>query len=419
KAHTQAKASKHDLSTLVQRFELERMQPYRAEPDGKLVWQLFQLLTTWQQVQQLEMPEKVAVETSVFTEAETQRLKIVKAATTTQPILTLLAADPLEAIREQAQQQLFARFEVVFDHADVQEAWIEAAQSQAYRVRMHVASLPQLPLEMMKILVRDSTVSVRKTLASNQNVPTSIAEQLLNDKAVNVREQAFNNPGIAPLLLAKHPKVTLEQLLILVKHEDGSVRQAVGGHKTSNEAILLHLVADPIVKIATAAQVRLLKTATLTSELKVLLLTAPHVTSEIFDTFGDDQNVQVRKALITHKQIPLALILALLDDQQHEIAYVAKQKLHERATHPNTQAHELQLLAECGDYSIQQAIASHPQTPPKTLGQLANLSFDNFSELKIGKALAANPQTPMGILLKLARIKSLRTQVYETITKKR
>ncbi|MGL6009014.1 MAG: hypothetical protein ACRC1D_06125, partial [Culicoidibacterales bacterium] len=211
----------------------------------------------------------------------------------------------------------------------------------------------------------------------------------------------------------------LEQLLILVKHEDGSVRQAVGGHKTSNEAILLHLVADPIVEIATAAQVRLLKTATLTSELKVLLLTAPYVTSEIFDTFGDDQNVQVRKALITHKQIPLAVILALLDDQQHEIAYVAKQKLHERATHPNTQAHELELLAECGDYSIQQAIASHPQTPPKTLGQLANLSFDNFSELKIGKALAANPQTPMGILLKLARIKSLRTQVYETITKKR
>ncbi|MGL5549942.1 MAG: hypothetical protein ACRDD4_09615, partial [Culicoidibacterales bacterium] len=74
--------------------------------------------------------------------------------------------------------------------------------------------------------------------------------------------------------------------------------------------------------------------------------------------------------------------------------------------------------ATCDDYTIQQVIASHPQTPPETLAQLAQRSFDNFGELKIGKALAMNHQTPVSVLLKLARIKSLRADVYETLTKK-
>lgn len=404
---------KYDFVSLVQRFELNQSLPARGSDDVQLVWQVFQQLQAEQQL--AIQPEAKPL---VLDQSELQRVKLLTIPPLNQSLLVILADDPIVTIREQARALLFTNFMTTPEQQQLTRAFMEFVQAKKYKERVLVATMPHLPGHCMEILANDPTVTVRKTLAMHPKLSLKIAEQLLNDSATSVREQALKNPTIPPQLLAKHPEVTVTQLKQLVDHPDQTVREAIVDHEQATSAILAQLIHDSVAEVAIRAQKRMLATGELTTELKVKLLTAIHVTAEVFEICEADQNLAVRKALVSHKQAPLAYILAALQDEHQEVIYVAKQKIRERASHPKTKVHELQILATCDDYTIQQVIASHPQTPPETLAQLAQRSFDNFGELKIGKALAMNHQTPVSVLLKLARIKSLRADVYETLTKK-
>ncbi len=113
--------------------------------------------------------------------------------------------------------------------------WMQEGLSHrgAY-IRSHLAQNPALSIDLMKKLVNDEEVSVRRALARRTNLPVDIAEMLYHDESEDVRMDLARNPycpvGILDkfikdenprirLIAAQNANVSLSSLIWFINHE--------------------------------------------------------------------------------------------------------------------------------------------------------------------------------------------------------
>lgn len=404
--YTPDKDAKHDVVTLAVRFKLTYVKPSRAYDGAQLIWQLFQKFLNDVPECKLNLIQSKQSKDMNIDQASTtieKRQKLLTINQLSYEILVLLAYDPVKDIRQQAQNVLQQRFAKIQWETESYDSICETVlQSKAYRIRAMLALMPQLSQDIIESLTRDSTITVKKTIAMHPDIPLHCLEELRNDRNEGVRKLA-NAQISAITLVTKSSEPLFEQ-----ERELKDSLKAIVDETESNCAPSLGLEFN----FDENQDLQEGYTESLD------LLSQAFLSEETFFTLVSNGTTSIRQAVLKHPAVPVSVILYLLDDKQYEVTYSAKQKIRDLATNPKTDAHTLAILATCNDVITQQAVASHESTPSHILTELSNRSFENFSELKIGKALALNQQTPMKVLLKLARIKSLRADVYETLTKK-
>ncbi|HEH9428931.1 TPA: hypothetical protein SIA29_004191 [Aeromonas sobria] len=171
-------------------------------------------------------------------------------------------------------------------------------------IRMAAASNPALPVEQMTELVCDEDKHVRQALIYNPAMPVSLLLKLPSDEDLR-------------WALSDHPALPAQVLLELAGDEDASCTRTPAN-------VFLKLACDEDIHVRSA----LIKNRTLTAMVRGKL---PCCAQAISARFEDKS---VRKALITHPDIPSQLLLMLaLTDKDADVRETA---MSIAKTKPNT-----------------------------------------------------------------------------------
>jgi hypothetical protein len=172
------------------------------------------------------------------------------------------------------------------------------AKDKYEEVRYNLARNPKLPVELMKGLIKDKNADVRCHLASNPNLPVELTQVLTKDKVEYVRCH-----------LAVNPNLPVELMKVLAKDDD-DVRCNLASNPNLQVEILNILAKDK------------------SADVRCHLASNPNLPLELMKGLAKDKNANVRKNLASNSKLPLEIIQVLAKDNNNGVSSLAKK-------HPN------------------------------------------------------------------------------------
>ena len=290
---------------------------------------------------------------------------------------------------------LIAGLQEAVDRGDLdQERFADVAARAARRGRTKdiVASTDSA---FLVTLSRDEVWATRKAVAQNPNCPQPILRRLLTDPKVNVRKAVLRNSGldgIDPDIEAMNASETAdlmsgtanqELLERAVKDRRKGVRRAAASNPRCPTELLRRLAQDSVVNVREAVAQN------------------PSAPGDVLTNLAWDSETTVARLAARNSSTPVDVLVSLVrsgDDQQRALA----------ARNPAMRSDLLADLANVPDIAIQRVVAFSPQCPRSTLTQL---SVSPDAGVRV--AVSQHPNTAPDVLVKLAGDESehVRTRV--------
>lgn len=268
------------------------------------------------------------------------------------------------------------------------------------QARISLAGMSDTPLHILEKFVKDRDAKVRATVAENPNLPLDYLLELAKDSGVNVK-RALVSSGY-------RENTPVEILEILKEDESEDIRVLVAGNRSATSEILNYLANDSSLQV----RKKVGSNPNTSAETLELLWR----TDKIFDVKNHNipSHIVVEKIASTYNDKKLCKIIenGIGTYPQVTAKTLEKLSLHKNcivrcdvAKHPNTPIHILEALAD-DNYSVTHwNLASNPNTPPHVLEYLLNNweYCDGKYDYGLCCRLAENTNTPINTLEKLSQ----------------
>ncbi|MEM9927128.1 MAG: hypothetical protein AAF915_25855, partial [Cyanobacteria bacterium P01_D01_bin.50] len=278
------------------------------------------------------------------------------------------------------------------------------------RVRAAIAQNPNVPIELLKNLIKDDEYEIYLAAAKNPNTPIEILQQLAQHNSSDIR-----------IAVVQNPNTTLELLGILAKDNDTSIRAAVSINpklsqnsdvpetsqnliEDDNCEINLQAAKNPNTPIDVLQQ----QDKHNSSDIRIAVAQNPNTTIESMEILAKDNDPSIRAAVLINPKLPLYLFEQLYSEISELLNYLNEEDfetLVERFSKDKPEFNTFAFHYRDRVYTSQGILPSfrrfvlllHPQIPISILEK-----HKHSLQWRERYAITQNPSTPTEILQQLA-----------------
>jgi hypothetical protein len=267
-----------------------------------------------------------------------------------------------------------------------EERLVELSKSKSWNVRVFAALNEHLPVEYLEKMLGDKSWKVVRACSWNPNFTEPMFEKLTHHKDKRVRGYLANQ-GNAPLYLANHSRLPLDNLITLSKDESCWVRGQAAKNPRLPETEMRRLFLEGNVNGGLAENHK--------------------VPMDILMIFSEDDDLDIRKKVASNPSLPEKDMRRLFSENKSEKLDSSTRR--GLAGNPNTPIDILIELSKDENIGTRSITHHHPkmrqrgraaQNPKLPEAEMRRLFREGGRLVRAG--LAANPKVPMDILTTLS-----------------
>ena len=252
--------------------------------------------------------------------------------------------------------------------------------------KKELAKNPNIPIEMIKELLKYKNIEIKKSLALNINIPIEIMKELSKDEDVNVRR-----------CLASNTNISIEIMKELSKTKDLEIKRQLALNINIPIEIMKELSKDEDVYITrgllenTNLPIEMMKELSKRGvfEIKKQLAKNTNISIEMMKELSKDIDIDVKYNLASNSNIPIEIMKELSKDRDIDVRISL-------ASNPNLPIEIMKELYKDGIATVKQFLATNPNLPIEIMKELSK-----DADVYIRRSLAKNPNLPIEIMKEL------------------